>query len=467
MSAGGPNSSGRYWNPGTRRMLILWAVVVVTCYVFYEFVDKKHSVIRDDLQDARTTVDKLTKRVDEGNPAVTSELNSLKDEFQRLSQEFDRYGRALGTYDDQFRRLADQITTAESERAVARAQVAGLATQVRVVRQQLDKLKSLEADWEAQMASLLDGEEGRRIAGSPSHLQIVLAVLERERPTSEEILLWETQVQELAAPIDRALADQNSTLALAPEHEPKIVELTRQVSATVSDLEQRQLRLTAVLKATAEATPASETLGEVVAARRAADAIRLDEERSQLLAEERAQTEQAIRDAELEKERMLREATEAAIRANADIELKKIEDAVAEVRREEDRRQADLKARIERERAEARFEQALPELRRYLVPFITLGNKHIIRNKWTFTEEKKPLSLGAIQAIGALENTANGLTQFYFLAGGQQNDRPTGVFRGNFIGGNVRPELVPDVVRAQNLLKEFGDMLVEKEMLEP
>lgn len=469
MSTGGPSpdQSPRLWTPTWRVAAIVWAVMVVSFWAFYEFIDGKHSAVRSDLEATQSTVDQLSQQVREGNPEVESELSTLKGDFQQMSQQFENYGRSLGSYDEQFRRLADQISTAESERAVARAEVAGLSTQVGTIRDRLTKLKRLDAEWQARMASLMTGEAGQRIVGSPAHLELLVNVLDEQRPTTEEIRLWETQVEELAAPLDQAMSKGAAAIALSPKHAPMLTDLGSQVAAATSELERQHLRVAAVLKETADLPLGKETLEEAVASRQAAAAIRDNEERRRLLAEEQSKTEQVIRNAEVEKERKLREAMEAAIQANTEIELQKIKDAVAEVRREEERRQAEFQARVEQERAEARFQQALPELRKYLAPFMTPGNKHIINAKWTFTEDKKPLSFGAIKAAGALENTATGLSNFYFLAAGQDNDRPTGIFRGNYIGGNVRSELVPDVVKAQNLLKEFGDLLVAKGMLEP
>lgn len=356
----------------------------------------------------------------------------------------------------------------DSERAVARAQLAGMKTEVTSIRDRLGKLKSLDADWLAKRASLLKGEEGRRIVASPAHLTLVIQMLDREpSATPNEILKWDVQVEELATPIEKALAAETSTLALTPDHERMLTDLGRHITTAVSALEQRQRQVAAILKETAGTTPGTQTLEEALAAHQVALAIQENEAHSRLLAEERAKTARMVRDTEIENERRLREATEAAMKANAEIERKKIEDAAALARQQEQQRQMEHQARMQREQLEAKFQRTLPEIRRMLVPFLTPGNRQIGKGEWTYTEEQKPLSLAAIRARGALENSRSGYRNFYHITSGQQNDRPNGIFRANYIGADVDPQSVPDVVRAQNLLNEFGDLLVEKKLLEP
>lgn len=359
-------------------------------------------------------------------------------------------------------------SVSDSEQAVARAQLAGMKTEVTSIRDRLGKLKSLDADWQAKRASLLTGDAGRRIVTSPAHLTLVFQMLDREPPvTSDEILKWDVQIEELATPIEKALAAGTSTLTLTPDHERMLTDLGRRITAAVAALEQRQRQVAAILKETSGTTPGTQTLEEALAAHQVALAIQENEAHSRLLAEERAKTARMVRDTEIENERQLRDATEAAMKANAEIERKKVEDAAALARQQEQQRQMEHQARIQREQLEAKFQRTLPEIRRVLVPFITPGNRQIGKGEWTYTEEQKPLSLAAIRSRGALENSRSGYRSFYHITSGQQNDRPNGIFRGNYIGADVESQSVPDIVRAQNLLLEFGDLLVEKKLLEP
>jgi chromosome segregation ATPase len=442
-------------------MLITWAVMFVLGYFYFEHIDQKHTKVRDDLEATQTSVDQLSKKVQAGDPAVNSELSTLKEELSRLTQQIDTHKQALGDYQD-------NRSLESSQRAVSRVQAANLAAQVMASRQRLADLKALDAQWQVQVATLLSGEAGRRVVASPAQLELLHGVLERQRPTTDQIRMWDTQVTELASPIELALAEAQAVVALDPNHPSLLDDLAGTITEAAADWEQQQLLLTAILNETASVAPADTTLEEVLAERNSMAALNaaleFTEEQNRQVAAERDKTTQAILDARLEQERALREVELAAIAANANIEKQQIEDAIAEVKRQEAQRQAELKARIERETAEAKFQQQLPEIRRYLTPFITPGNKQLVKGKWKYVEEKATLSLGGIQAVGALEDTVTGHQKFMFLAGGNENDRPNGVFR-EYIGGHVHDPR--DVVRAQNLLKEFDDLLVEKKMLEP
>lgn len=443
MSTGDVNFLGlRFFrNAWSGRALVAWVVFFVTIYYLFGFW--KSSSNTDPAPDQVASVPLA--------PEVTAFSDEKRSESPAMTP---------------VERLSPSIT--DSEQAVARAQLAGMKTEVTSIRDRLGKLKSLDADWQAKRASLLTGEAGRRIVASPAHLTLVFQMLEREPPvTSDEILKWDVQVEELAAPIEKALAAGTSTLSLTPDHERMLTDLGRRITTAIASLEQRQRQMAAILKETAGTTPGTQTLEEALAAHQVALAIQENEAHSRLLAEERAKTARMIRETEIENERKLREATEAAMKANAEIERKKIEDAAALSRQQEQQRQMEHQARMQREQLEAKFQRTLPEIRRVLVPFLTPGNRHISKREWTYTEEQKPLSLAAIRARGALENSPSGHESFYHIASGHQNDRPNGIFRGNYIGGAVRSELVPDVVRAQNLLNEFGDLLVEKKLLEP
>lgn len=444
----GPLNSLR--GTGLRNMLLIWCIALVLAYAVYHFSGGQPETGRSRAGSGSPGSETVTLDDGAGEPLADKQLASLKAQLDQLSGQVERVS-----------------ARAASERAVTKARQAELRADVRTIRQQLTRLKTLHAEWQAQAASLLTNEAGRRVAASPAHLELVFGVMDGVEDVTEKISLWEQQLMELATPLERATEDESISMEISPEYLDLLTELKRSVSLRVSDVERRKIQLAAILRETAQTAPGPARLEEALATYRLTQ-VRLEQERhQQALAEERAKTAELIRAAEVEKERMLREATEAAIRANAEVERKKIEDAIALVRQEEEKRQAEFQARLEKEQAEARYKRAFSEIRRHLVPFTSPGNRQLARNEWTYTEEKKPLSLAAIRAYGALDNSPEGHSKFYHIASGSNNDRPNGIFRGGYFGGHIRPELVPDVVKAQNLLHEFGDLLVEKGMLEP
>ena len=179
---------------------------------------------------------------------------------------------------------------------------------------------------------------------------------------------------------------------------------------------------------------------------------------------ESAQTKTRLGEAGLEKERKLRELSEQLLRSNTEIEAQKMTDAIAEVRRQELERQTRLKGQIEEKQKEAKFEAALPEINKFLVPFITPGHKQLDGSRWIYSDEAKPLSLAGLRATHGLDNNQEGYQRLYFVAGSIQNDRPDGPFRV-YNGGALPDADVPLIRKAQILLEDFGDIMVEKGML--
>lgn len=137
-----------------------------------------------------------------------------------------------------------------------------------------------------------------------------------------------------------------------------------------------------------------------------------------------------------------------------------------------------LQARTDRELARlARlqaFEPVRNEVRRLLLPFIShdyfqLDKADFIN--WTKTLDKKPMSLKAIERLGALEPTLKGietLSQIGTQTGrNPEFRRPLGSFPEPDGGSLSRPHDIEATKRAQQLLKEHGQALVEEGLLSP
>ncbi len=126
------------------------------------------------------------------------------------------------------------------------------------------------------------------------------------------------------------------------------------------------------------------------------------------------------------------------------------------------RREAELKKQLRQQ-----YQASMPQIRSYLSPFLATGGT--LR-----TSGKGPVSYGEILGRGALEETQSGLTQLWKLGGNQPdefqggtNDRPRGGFPrfGGLSVGHTRNAPVEYLEHAQALLKKFGPLLVEDELL--
>ena len=87
------------------------------------------------------------------------------------------------------------------------------------------------------------------------------------------------------------------------------------------------------------------------------------------------------------------------------------------------------------------------------------------------TLEKKPVSLSALERLGALEVTLRGLEALSLIGAQQLRNpdlrRPLGSFPSPDQGTLTRPRDIETTKRAQQLLKEHGTALIEEGLLSP
>ncbi len=102
------------------------------------------------------------------------------------------------------------------------------------------------------------------------------------------------------------------------------------------------------------------------------------------------------------------------------------------------------------------FERDLPEIRKYLVCYLSDGYK--LRGQLS---GKGPASLSELESLGFFEKGLPGLKKLLWNST-LGNDRPRGP-----LPGNLNAVAHEAVVRVQELLVEYGEILVEKKMLAP
>lgn len=471
MSTGSttPTFRSRFGTPNWRTTIIVYAFLIIGASVVLYWNDLKNTALREDVKDAKSTVDDLKKAVNAGNPALVAELTKLREESQAQVQRLKDLEQALGSYDGKFQRLDEKSSEAESVRAVERAKVAVLAAQVAATREQLQKLKAMQTEWQAKEGSLLKGDPGRRIAASPSHLALVVGLLEQERPTAQKVLEWELSLQALATPIEQSARDDKSLITISKDHAQMLTDLSQQLSRSVAEFDQQQLLLAAVLRETASTAPGSSTLEAMLRER----SETLQKERTERLdtaiAEARASAEKSQTERLTKVER---EAIEAETRRkeSAALDRKSQADTLAEKEKEQIAQETKVKlaqqqatinglkeeaTRVERAIAEAQLERemerAMPEIRGLLSGFISKGRK--------FREDglEGPVPLSYLKSQGALNPKDFDRRKLGFIA--NVGDRPP--------GGLKDPVNLEQAVAAQNLLIKFGDLMVKKGMLAP
>ena len=441
--------SNRFFTPTTKTVAITWAAIFVVGFVVYRWWDRSSAVSPTDDGAPQNLTGELSTR-NGSNPPVWTGVGAKPTEAPSPNKRLDELERTLGNYDRQFRQLQTSSSVAESGRAIERAQTAALAAQIKSSRERVQKLKALDAAWQAKAPSLMTDDSGRRITASPPHLAIALGVLERDRPTSEQLLQWELQLEELATPVERVTQDKDSLISLTPEHVKILTDLGLQLTRSLAEVEQQQLLIEELVKETASIDPGTNTLQAIVRDHRAAEekaraeriaaarqAARAEAEKLQI--EQLTKLERELVEAETRVKEAERRATIAGLNdqaANAEAALKELEE----------------------ERA---FERALPQIKAALGSFITPG--FTLRND----KVKGPASLSFIEGSGALAATRPGMESLVYLAA-VQNDR-TLVGLPKYVGGDFGWSTMPKepVEKAQALLTKWGTMMVKKGLLAP
>ncbi|MBL8819367.1 MAG: hypothetical protein JNL58_25270 [Planctomyces sp.] len=441
--------------PGTTRKLILtWFIVAVALWLFERNARQQTIALQDDLTSTKSAIARLNTRIQQGDTSVIAEMESMRDK--------------VAAFDSNFRLLSQHVDEAKSNQAVARAKVADLRRESSVAKNQLQALRKLVADWSVKASGLMESDSGRRVAKSPTHLVLAENLLCRDRPTEVELTAWAESLEALTPQVDSTSANEEE-IAITPEHQQLLKDLSQQLGRSRDMLEQQLLMLDAVLVETASQELGEQTLGQAIQDRR----LQQDKDLLTNLSDARetarlaAQAEQTVELARLESElveaatkRQVEElkAKQAQAEQVAKAELARIAEETrlqeAKVQAQSDAIRAEtdtLEATQQRQNLEREFERDLPAIRSLLSAFLSKGHQYRSDNA------AGPASLGFLRSQGALEPTPRGSYQMAFLA--NSGTRPP---------GGLKNPANPDLLRqAQDLLNKYGELMVQKEILAP
>lgn len=138
--------------------------------------------------------------------------------------------------------------------------------------------------------------------------------------------------------------------------------------------------------------------------------------------------------------------------------------------------QSELEQIRHKEERAAALKPLMNEVHRYLTPFTSPGYVQPAGNSISHNVERtvdaKPVSLDALRKIGALERTMEGFKCLLVFGGGRgpvhANRRPLGSFPA-YKNWNAlaTPDILNTVKRAQSLIRDHGEALVEAQLLSP
>lgn len=181
-----------------------------------------------------------------------------------------------------------------------------------------------------------------------------------------------------------------------------------------------------------------------------------------------AEAQRLIDQAKAEAQRVIDEATEIKAQAERDSLQRKAQAKLEDVK-------ADVAARDtldEATRTRLRQRASDPSVQAALAPLLTPGLWTPAAGSGAFKEiQKKPLSLSALKASGALNETAAGLKALVYIACNYYNDRPKWsdiAYKNQNLSAFLKdPARVALAAERQKLLIEVAPVLVEMKLMEP
>ena len=445
MSTGAPTPlrPREFLTPTTRMTLWIWATVIVGASILYYFTRQQTATLRRDITRTQSSIEQIDKSVQAGNPALASEVGQVKQETEDLLKRIESLEGTLGGYDSQFRRLEDKTSEAESNRAVERAKIAALEAQVTGARQRLSTLKEMQSKWKGTtFPSLMEGDLGQRIAASPPHSELVFGVLDQQRPTDDQLLQWQLQLDELADPVNQATQNKDSEIVITAEHAQRLSDLNTELSKSLAAFAQQQRMVDAIKQEVASLPPHAAKLKDVYEDRQSAATKASQQRINAALEAARQEAEQAqvehlkgLQQEVIDAETKHHAKTLAAEKDQKDrlgqldtqqvVEQTQLQEAL---RRTTIAQLKDAAKRVNEALAAAElareFERAQPDIETYLLAFTAEGYKY--RQDGT----KGPASLGYLIARGILASDEAGVRSFHSLAV-ENNDRPFGAIPGS------------------------------------
>lgn len=429
----------------------------------FAWVDKR--VANQDIDDSKKRTE-LGRQIEDGRTQAESQAEHLK----TLESELSRALADLQTMQQEVssRRLTATLTSVNAGQ---------LIRQIDRIDQSMAELAANLLAWQRDRASLLTDGRGRAIAGSDESLERFVVLDSQPIPSLRDVEGWQNDLASLRTSLVAAGDATGVEIAQVPDGFQRTID---GLESQTSDATTRLLALRNAVErvsASREAHDGGQTLEAAIRQSAEKRQQKRDEEIvaviedvhrqfSRQMQEEAAATQRLIEERALEHARAVREELLEAQKLDEKIELQQLAELRDEARQKEEQRRTAAKAQLETAARRARMQQSMPLIRQYLAHCITPGNRQLNGSKWGYSDTKVPLSLSGIRASGALENTPTGYERMYWIGGGDQNDRPDGVFE-SYIGGAIYDSEVPKVRTAQRLLTDFGDLLVEDKLLSP
>ena len=308
---------------------------------------------------------------------------------------------------------------------------------------------------------LRESRRGRSLAENRESLSTVLELIRLANARSEAISTYRVQLEEVSTAIEETL-NRSTGAEVTASTRQMLESLKEEISEKGEELE----RLVSGIKRHAQTArgvpPGQRTLRQAMDEQKQLEQQQMLE--LEMAAREQARKEAADRLLAVERQRQEVEAQLRESELNAEIERLRAEKETTELTAA--RQKAEQEALAAREKLEAEFTRDQAEINRLLSPFVSPAPYMLVPpHVYLYSGQNTGVSLSAIAQCGALGESEDGLDAMSKL--GQSAARPLGTFP-KYVQSEWRrnPRVKAQLERAQELLRKYGELLVEKGILE-
>ncbi|HRA88013.1 MAG TPA: hypothetical protein PK992_08085, partial [Planctomycetaceae bacterium] len=232
---------------------------MVGAFVLHSINSSQTESLHNDVKKTWDNLHAIRSDYDSSKPEIMTKLNQLRAESSVLTERINELESALGQANT--KKVERDVT--KSELAVQRANAAKHESMANAVVRDLGKLKSLQVEWTALESALQHESAGSRIAGSAKHLERFVEILHQVRPTAEQIVEWESQLNPLMEPFTQA-APESPPVVITEEHAQLLSDLGKELSTQVAEFQRQKLLLESIQRETSALEPINLKLADAI-----------------------------------------------------------------------------------------------------------------------------------------------------------------------------------------------------------
>jgi len=342
----------------------------------------------------------------------------------------------------------------EVAQALAKAKTDAFLAKAHEVKIAIAKLEKEADSWGPRFKDVMVGDVGKQLASKKAHVEQIAVLVEKERLSADMARSLAKQLKTLLDPVEAAVKAENKFFAPDDSLVKTVEAIETNTQKRLREYESDRNLLESMIadseKAPADAKTLKQAIQDLVA----------DQDRKRLASI--AAAKQAALD---EVAKKIADAEVKGAYEIGEIKLKQTLEMTITEKQQMEIVLAKMKKDRERKLLEAKYEAALPDIKRYLAVFIANGfSQPDGERRLVLTSKSEPMSLNRLAAAGCLNENQKGLQNLLDIGSNFHNDR----FKKNFpIQGVLMAKDLPYVQRAQELLREFGPLMVEKGLLTP